>query len=836
MTVFKKVLAWCGCISASVLLFCCANVTSRPATDEAAAAQTAGAGGTFAFAGFTWQVVSGTASVHNGTLFVSAPEEGIAVQLTGESLQQLADVLDSEQFYVEAVVRPTGKGSGSNKNFGVASHIGKTADGKDNFYYAGVNFNGRTQLGTGLRPKGLQFGSLVSDTSVFSADGWQQFYKIRYEYDKGSIAGYINNIQFIKSGQTSYTIPSGETVADGTVGIYTNGDSFEMTSFRAGKLTEGYAGLLLSGNSTDFITLASGSEKYIFLNSIEYEVRAGSDPVSFTVTAFDDSKAPTGFSVESSDKKVVSAVKTDGGFTLNFESTGNAVITVQNDAAPAEIKTVYVTVLEPLAETDTDYGVYTGFYPQPGATGVFEDSALSITFDGEPELNEGSVYIYKNDGTLVDEIKIGAEQNTVSDGTNSYNFTLKNFMVQKSGNTVHIIPHSGVLEPLTEYYVAIGDGSITGTVNGKKFTGFTQAARRWYFTTREAHTPADSASITVSLTDSTADYRTVQAALAHAVEGSVITVDPGIYREIVYYKKGFGVTITGNTETPYGADVVIQGINCNAYNGSSHTRAAFYWSGSDLTLKNLTIENAYDRNVDGTAQSEALFFANGAGKKLTAYNCSFKGHQDTLQTSGKNWFYRCYIEGDTDFIWGTADVSLFEECRITMLDSTGDEVKASDAIIFETRVGNTAETVVPKGYVLLNCTVDAQHPTSYLARRATNKSTTAYYDQAAVINCTFTGTLNEELWLSQNVKADKNLPEYLEKDAGGNMNVGWKVYGGSGIPEEKIDSYQYAGTVSEDVYSREYSNRDQIMNRVFNKNTGTYESAATKWDLDSGSL
>lgn len=53
MTVFKKVLAWCGCISASVLLFCCASATSRPATDETAAAQTAGAGGTFTFAGFT---------------------------------------------------------------------------------------------------------------------------------------------------------------------------------------------------------------------------------------------------------------------------------------------------------------------------------------------------------------------------------------------------------------------------------------------------------------------------------------------------------------------------------------------------------------------------------------------------------------------------------------------------------------------------------------------------------------------------------------------------------------------------------------------------------------
>lgn len=33
--------------------------------------------------------------------------------------------------------------------------------------------------------------------------------------------------------------------------------------------------------------------------------------------------------------------------------------------------------------------------------------------------------------------------------------------------------------------------------------------------------------------------------------------------------------------------------------------------------------------------------------------CRFYSQQDTLLPGGGyNWFYDCYVEGDTDFIWG----------------------------------------------------------------------------------------------------------------------------------------------------------------------------------------
>ena len=63
-------------------------------------------------------------------------------------------------------------------------------------------------------------------------------------------------------------------------------------------------------------------------------------------------------------------------------------------------------------------------------------------------------------------------------------------------------------------------------------------------------------------------------------------------------------------------------------------------------------------------QAEAIGFDSTG--TLSAYNCSFKSHQDTIRTSSKCWFYKCYVEGDVDFIWSerTGRVALFENCKI----------------------------------------------------------------------------------------------------------------------------------------------------------------------------
>ena len=81
--------------------------------------------------------------------------------------------------------------------------------------------------------------------------------------------------------------------------------------------------------------------------------------------------------------------------------------------------------------------------------------------------------------------------------------------------------------------------------------------------------------------------------------------------------------------------------------------------GSDITFKNLTIEN----NAPKLGQAVAL---HTEGDRLHFVNCRLLGNQDTLFTGGEYTrllFDNCYIEGTTDFIFGPA-TAYFKECTI----------------------------------------------------------------------------------------------------------------------------------------------------------------------------
>jgi pectinesterase len=81
--------------------------------------------------------------------------------------------------------------------------------------------------------------------------------------------------------------------------------------------------------------------------------------------------------------------------------------------------------------------------------------------------------------------------------------------------------------------------------------------------------------------------------------------------------------------------------------------------GSDITVKNITIEN----NAAKLGQAVAL---HTEGDRLKFINCRFLGNQDTVYTGRggtRCYFKDCYIEGTTDFIFGPS-TAWFEGCTI----------------------------------------------------------------------------------------------------------------------------------------------------------------------------
>ncbi len=96
--------------------------------------------------------------------------------------------------------------------------------------------------------------------------------------------------------------------------------------------------------------------------------------------------------------------------------------------------------------------------------------------------------------------------------------------------------------------------------------------------------------------------------------------------------------------------------------------ATIYIHASYVTFENLAFENSAGEGKE-IGQAVAVFTD---GDFLFFKNCRFLGNQDTLYTYGRygknggikrNYFLDCYIEGTTDFIFGTS-IAYFESCTI----------------------------------------------------------------------------------------------------------------------------------------------------------------------------
>ena len=96
--------------------------------------------------------------------------------------------------------------------------------------------------------------------------------------------------------------------------------------------------------------------------------------------------------------------------------------------------------------------------------------------------------------------------------------------------------------------------------------------------------------------------------------------------------------------------------------------ASIYIHASYITFEDITFENSAGEGKE-IGQAVAVFTD---GDFLFFNRCRFIGNQDTLYTYGRygkfggikrNYFKDCYIEGTTDFIFGTS-IAYFEGCRI----------------------------------------------------------------------------------------------------------------------------------------------------------------------------
>ena len=163
------------------------------------------------------------------------------------------------------------------------------------------------------------------------------------------------------------------------------------------------------------------------------------------------------------------------------------------------------------------------------------------------------------------------------------------------------------------------------------------------------------------------DFKTVQAALNAVPKNNkqriVIYIKNGVYYEKLHLDS------TKNFVTLIGEDKFKTILTYNDHTGklsptgdtiNTRTSWSFMVRGNDFIARNLT----FDNNAGFTAGQAVAMEVQG--DRAAFFDCRFTGNQDVLFTNSDNsrqYYEHCYIEGTTDFIFGSS-TAWFEQCHV----------------------------------------------------------------------------------------------------------------------------------------------------------------------------
>lgn len=167
--------------------------------------------------------------------------------------------------------------------------------------------------------------------------------------------------------------------------------------------------------------------------------------------------------------------------------------------------------------------------------------------------------------------------------------------------------------------------------------------------------------------DGSGNYKTVQAAFNVIPLNNKNPVT--IYIKNGVYKEKLRLDSTKNYVTLMGEDKFHTILTYDDHTGklspkgdtiNTRTSWSFLIKADNFTAKNITFQNDA-----GFAAGQAVAVESD-GDKAVFKNCRFVGNQDILFTNSdksRQYYEHCYMEGTTDFIFGSATV-WFEQCHI----------------------------------------------------------------------------------------------------------------------------------------------------------------------------
>jgi pectinesterase len=277
-------------------------------------------------------------------------------------------------------------------------------------------------------------------------------------------------------------------------------------------------------------------------------------------------------------------------------------------------------------------------------------------------------------------------------------------------------------------------------------------AIRWLFivflTSTVYAAPATQPSHFTVAQDGTGTFKTVQEAIdsipAYPHFDYDIHILPGTYKEqVTLSRTRSNVHIWGDDPAK---TILTFDLGATMPGPDSKPMGTFATPSTRILSDNVSVENITFQNTFGPhGQALAIEIA---GDRVAFNNCRFLGWQDTIfaDSSGRNYFHDCFIEGHVDFIFGKS-TAVFDHC----------EIRSKEKGYL---TAPSTPQYVPFGYVFLHCNLTAdpsvKNASVYLGRPWRPYGATAFID------CQMGPHIRPEGWFNWKNPDNEKTARYAE--------------------------------------------------------------------------
>jgi pectinesterase len=273
--------------------------------------------------------------------------------------------------------------------------------------------------------------------------------------------------------------------------------------------------------------------------------------------------------------------------------------------------------------------------------------------------------------------------------------------------------------------------------------------------------------------DGSGDFKTVQQAIdsipADNATVNVIYIKPGTYHEKIHIKQPLVHLIGQDAEKT----ILTYDDFAKKPGPDGKPLGTFGSLSVTITGKGFEADNITFENPAGPRKTVAQTVALGVDSDGAVFrNCRMLANQDTLYAnSGRQYYYKCLIRGDVDFLFGNA-TAVFDQCEIQSsgkgyltAQSRTDDAQTTGYVLSHCKL--TAAAGVPDGtvylgrpwrpharVVYLNCELGPQiSPAGWLKWRPTDMDMKVFYAEYA---CTGPGAATDQRvdWSRQLTQAE----------------------------------------------------------------------------------